>query len=74
MVAGQHQHGIHAGVDAALDIGVQPVTQQDGLFFGKTVPLPIDDDQYLDELNKRIATSRRKEVGDMVLDTEGTYK
>ncbi|MBQ9797939.1 MAG: Gfo/Idh/MocA family oxidoreductase [Clostridia bacterium] len=40
----------------------------------KTVTLPIDDDLYLAELNKRIATGRTKEsVGDVVLNTEGTY-
>ena len=43
-------------------------------WLGKTVDLPIDDDQYLDELNKRIATGRRKEGCDVVLNTEGTYK
>ena len=41
----------------------------------KTVALPIDDDLYLEELNKRIATGRTKEStgGDTVLNTEGTY-
>jgi len=40
----------------------------------KTVTLPIDDDLYLAELNKRIASGRTKEsVGDVVLNTEGTY-
>jgi predicted dehydrogenase len=40
----------------------------------KTITLPIDDDLYLEELNKRIATGRTKEsVGDVVLNTEGTY-
>ncbi len=43
-------------------------------WLGKTVELPIDDDLYLEELNKRIATGRVKEdVGDIVLDTAGTY-
>ena len=39
----------------------------------KTVTLPIDDDLYLAELNKRVATGRVKNGGDRVLDTEGTY-
>jgi len=40
----------------------------------KEVALPIDDDLYLAELNKRIATGRTKEgVVETVLDTEGTY-
>ncbi len=40
----------------------------------KTVTLPIDDDLYLAELNKRIAASRRKEAADVVLDTSNTYR
>ena len=41
----------------------------------KTVSLPIDDDLYLSELNKRIESGRRKEnVSEVVLDTEGTYQ
>ena len=42
-------------------------------WLGKSVELPIDDDLYLDELNKRIATGRVKEGCDIVLDTEGSY-
>ena len=42
-------------------------------WLGKTVELPIDDDLYLAELNKRIATGRKKEGVDVVLDTDGTY-
>ena len=40
----------------------------------RDIALPIDDDLYLAELNKRIATSRRKEGGDVVLDTSNTYR
>lgn len=43
-------------------------------WLGEGVSLPIDDDLYLSELNKRIANGRRKEGVDIVLDTEGTYK
>ena len=43
-------------------------------WLGRMVELPIDDDLYLAELKKRIATSRRKEnVNDTVADTAGTY-
>lgn len=43
-------------------------------WLGRTVDLPIDDDLYLAELNKRIATSRRKEnVTGGVSDLSGTY-
>ena len=43
-------------------------------WLGETVSLPIDDDVYLNELNKRIASGRNKEDITVVLDTEGTYK
>ena len=43
-------------------------------WLGKTVSLPIDGDLYLAELNKRIATGRKKESVDVVLNTEGTYR
>ena len=43
-------------------------------WLGETVSLPIDDDLYLNELNKRIASGRSKEDINVVLDTEGTYK
>ncbi len=39
----------------------------------KTVTLPIDDEEYLEELNRHIAAGRVKETVDTVLDTEGTY-
>lgn len=42
-------------------------------WLGKAVTLPIDDEQYLEELNKRIATGRQKTASERVLDTEGTY-
>ena len=37
------------------------------------VELPIDDELYFAELQKRVATGRVKEGVDVVLDTEGTY-
>lgn len=42
-------------------------------FKDKTVTLPIDDDEYLSELNKRIETSRFKEVKEAVLDFSNTF-
>ncbi len=39
----------------------------------KTVEIPFDDDLYLSELNKRITTSKKKEIVEKVLDTSGTY-
>ena len=38
----------------------------------RTVTLPIDDDEYWDELQKHIAVSRLKTASDVVLNTEGT--
>ncbi len=42
-------------------------------FLGKAVSLPIDDDVYLEELNKRRETGREKTGCDRVLDTAGSY-
>ena len=58
--------------------GINGVQMMDAMmlstWLGKEVTLPIDDELYLSELNKRIATGRTKEaVADVVLDTEGTY-
>jgi len=39
----------------------------------KTVELPLDEDLFLEELNKRRATSRHKEANAVVLDTDSTY-
>ena len=39
----------------------------------KTVDLPLDEDLFLEELNKRRATSRHKEAEAVVLDTDATY-
>lgn len=40
---------------------------------GKMVDLPIDEEKFLAELNKRRATSRMKSGPSVVLDTAGTY-
>ena len=40
---------------------------------GETVELPLDEDKFLEELNKRRATSRRKEDVNVTFSTEGTY-
>jgi len=39
----------------------------------ETITLPIDEDKFLEELNKRRATSRLKTGDSVTLDTEGTY-
>ena len=42
-------------------------------FLGKAVSLPIDDELYLSELNKRRESGREKTGCDRVLDTAGSY-
>jgi predicted dehydrogenase len=42
-------------------------------FLGKAVTLPIDDDLYLEELNKRIANSADKQVEEVVFDTSNSF-
>ena len=39
----------------------------------KTVELPLDEDLFLEELNKRRATSKAKKGSDMTFDTSATY-
>ena len=39
----------------------------------KTVELPLDEDLFLEELNKRRATSKAKKVNEATLDTNDTY-
>lgn len=39
----------------------------------KTIELPFDEDLFLNELNKRIASSKQKEDSGIVFDTTGTY-
>lgn len=38
-----------------------------------TVAIPFDEDLYLEELNKRRATSRHKDVVEVTMDTTGSY-
>lgn len=59
--------------------GIDGVALMDAMelssWLDKTVEMPFDDDLYLNELNKRIATSRRKEnVTSQVFDTANTYE
>ncbi len=42
-------------------------------WLGHPVELPFDEDLFLDELNKRRATSKYKEETDVVFDTAGSY-
>ena len=61
------QEGIH-GVELMNAI------EFSGWMGGAKVTLPIDEKAYLEELNKRRATSRKKEIGEIkVVDTSGSY-
>lgn len=42
-------------------------------WLGHAVTLPIDEDEFLKELNERRAHSRKKEESGVVFDTEGSY-
>lgn len=42
-------------------------------WLGRAVNLPFDEDLFQAELEKRRATSRKKEAADVVFNTEGTY-
>ena len=42
-------------------------------WLGHAVTLPIDEDEFLKELNERRAHSRKKEGSGVVFDTEGSY-
>ncbi len=39
----------------------------------REVTLPVDDEQYFEQLQKRIQTSQLRNAADIVLDTKGTY-
>lgn len=57
--------------------GINGVEIMDGMllsaFLGKAVNIPIDDDLYLEELNKRIATSADKTVKEVIFDTSSSF-
>lgn len=57
--------------------GIKMVTLANAMYLsswtGKTVELPLDEELFLGELNKRRATSRHKTGAGAVLDTEGSY-
>lgn len=58
--------------------GIKSVELMDSMLLStwldKKIKLPLDDELYLSELNKRIKNSKLKEVQSKVLDTKGTYK
>ncbi|MBE5733088.1 MAG: Gfo/Idh/MocA family oxidoreductase [Clostridiales bacterium] len=61
------------GVDGYNGVALMDAMQLSGWKNGAEVPLPFDDDEYLEILNEKIKTSRLKEVEDKVANTAGTY-
>ena len=62
---------------AAAKEGIRGLTLSNAMhlssWLGKPVDLPFDEDLFLAELNRRRATSRKKESKDITFSTEGTY-
>jgi len=82
----QHIGVLRAFADAILRGGALVAKGQEGInslmisnamhlssWLGKPIELPIDEDLFLQELNKRRATSRLKKTKPVYFDTEGTY-
>ncbi len=57
--------------------GINSLTLSNAMYLStwlnQPIELPLDEDLFLAELNKRRATSRLKDTASVVLDTEGTY-
>lgn len=57
--------------------GIRGLTLSNAMYLSswldKTVEIPFDEDLFLEELNKRRKTSRKKTGSGVVFDTEGTY-
>ncbi len=58
--------------------GINSLTLSNGMYLSawtnSTVTLPLDEDRFLEELNKRIATSKHKEVQAVFTDSTGSYQ
>lgn len=71
-------HILHGGpLIAKGQEGIHGLTLSNAMhlssWLDKTVTLPLDEDLFWEELQKRIATSRHKEDADVTFSTEGTY-
>ena len=68
-------HGTPLVADGAE--GIRGLTLSNAMYLSswlnETVEIPFDEERFLLELNKRRATSRKKEDSGIVFDTEGTY-
>ncbi|MBE6632290.1 MAG: Gfo/Idh/MocA family oxidoreductase [Ruminococcaceae bacterium] len=62
------------GKDGLAGVELMNAIELSGWYGGERVSLPVDEDEYLRELNKRRSTSRLKtSVKETVSDTAGTY-
>ncbi len=62
------------GTEGIRGVELMNAIEYSGWFGGKEVSLPVDQDEYLKELNKRRATSRLKIVDDTTItDTSNTF-
>ena len=62
------------GTDGLAGVELMNAIEFSGWLGGARVTVPVDEDEYLAELNKRRATSRRKDVTEQAaVDTAGTY-
>ena len=73
--AGKILHGTPLVADGKE--GIRGLTLSNAMhlssWLGKPVDIPFDEDLFLAELNRRRATSRKKESKDITFSTEGTY-
>ncbi|MBQ1849924.1 MAG: gfo/Idh/MocA family oxidoreductase, partial [Lachnospiraceae bacterium] len=57
--------------------GIRGLTLSNAMFLSswldKTIELPFDENLFLEELNKRRKTSKKKEDKGITFDTKGTY-
>ena len=58
--------------------GINSLTLSNGMYLSSwtnsTVQLPLDEDLFYEELKKRIATSKHKEVEAVFTDSTGSYQ
>jgi len=63
-----------SGTEGLNGVELDNAMRLSGFLGSKKVTIPVDDELYLSELEKRRATSRRKVAQDIVIDTEHSYQ
>lgn len=61
------------GVEGINGVELMNAMELSGWNNGKEITLPVNEEEYLEELNKRRATSKIKDIEDKVADTKGTF-